>query len=166
MATEFPFRPEVQLRIEAARPVAAKIRVRIPAWAAADVTLRVNGGASVSGRAGSYATLDRTWKSGDTISLTLPMDFRMTRYTGVDQQPGQPRFALEYGPILMALIGAVDESGGAGLSSAAADLPKRLRPSAGQPLHFAIEGDPARQYLPYWQVAADQLFTCYPVLAG
>jgi DUF1680 family protein len=166
MATEFPFRPDVELRIEAPRPVRAKIRVRVPAWASRDMTIRVNGAASAAGRAGSYVTLDRSWKTGDTVSFTLPMDFRMTRYRGVDGTPGQEQYALEYGPILMALVGEVDEKGGAALRVAPADLPKRLRPKAGQPLHFALDGDAGREYLPYWQVAADQWFTCYPALAG
>jgi len=165
MATDFPFRPDVELRIAASRPVRAKIRVRVPAWAAKDLAIRVNGGASVTGRAGSYVTLDRLWRTGDTISFTLPMDFRMTRYTGVEGT-GQELYALEYGPILMALVGEVDDHGGATVRAASADLPKRLRPKAGQPLHFAIDGDPRYEYLPYWQVVADQLFTCYPALAG
>jgi DUF1680 family protein len=130
------------------------------------VTIRVNGAASAGGRAGSYVTLDRLWKTGDTISFPLPMDFRMTRYTGVDRVEGQEQFALEYGPLLMALVGEVDEKGGATLQAAPAVLPKRLRPKAGEPLHFAIDGDPGHEYLPYWQVVADQLFTCYPVMEG
>jgi DUF1680 family protein len=166
MVTEFPFRPDVELRIAAARSVRARIRVRVPAWAAGDMAIRVSGAAAVTGRAGSYVTLDRAWKNGDAISFTLPMDFRMTRYTGVDRVAGQERYALEYGPILMALAGEVDEKGGATVPLAPADLPKRLRPKTGQPLHFAIDGDLRHEYLPYWQVVADRLFTCYPALAG
>ncbi len=165
MATEFPFRPDVELRVAASPPVRAKIRVRVPAWAAKDVAIRVNGAVSATGSAGSYVTLDRVWRTGDTISFTLPMDFRMTRYTGAEAS-GQERYALEYGPILMALVGDVDEQGGATVRAASSDLVKRLRPKAGQQLHFAIDGDPRYEYLPYWQVVADQLFTCFPALAG
>jgi DUF1680 family protein len=165
MSTEFPFRPDVELRIAASRPVRARIRVRVPAWAARDVAIHVSGAASVTGRAGSYVTLDRSWRTGDAISFTLPMDFRVNRYTGMEAA-GQAQYALEYGPILMALAGEVDEQGGATVRAAAADLPKLLRPKAGQPLHFAIDGDARYEYLPYWQVVADQLFTCYPALAG
>jgi DUF1680 family protein len=164
--TEFPFRPDVELRIAATRPVRAKIRVRVPAWAARDMVIRVSGAAPVTGRAGSYVTLDRSWKKGDTISFTLPMDFRMTHYSGMDRIAGQEQYALEYGPILMALVGEVDEEGGATVPVAPVDLVKRLRPKAGQPLRFAIDGDLRHEYLPYWQVVADQLFTCYPALAG
>jgi len=164
MATAFPFQPDVELRISAVRPVRAKLRIRIPAWASKDVAIRVAGAASVAGKPGTYATLDRVWRDGDTVSFTLPMDFRMTHYTGVDRVAGQEQYALEYGPILMALVGDVDDQGGATLAAAPGDLRNRLRPQPGEPLHFAIDGAPGRQYIPYWQVAADQPFTCYPVL--
>jgi hypothetical protein len=83
----------------------------------------------------------------------------------VDRVAGQEQYALEYGPILMALVGGVDASGGAVIPLAPEDLPKRLRQRAGEPLRFGVEGGIEQQeYMPYWQVVADQPFTCYPVL--
>lgn len=165
MATGFPFRPDVELRFSAARPVRARLRVRVPAWAATDMAIRVNGSVAATGKAGTYVTLDRSWKQGDTVSFTLPMDFRLTHYAGVDRVAGQEQYALEYGPILMALVGGVDDRGGALIPIAPEDLPKRLRAQAGQPLRFAIEGGlQGQEYMPYWQVVADQAFTCYPVM--
>jgi DUF1680 family protein len=165
MVTGFPFRPEVELRFSAARPVRARLRIRVPAWAARDMPIRVNGSAAATGKAGTYVTLDRVWKEGDTVSFTLPMDFRLTHYAGVERVAGQEQYALEYGPILMALVGEVDDRGGALIPIAPEDLPKRLRAQAGQQLRFAIEGGLQRQeYMPYWQVVADQAFTCYPVV--
>jgi DUF1680 family protein len=167
MATDFPFHPDVELRLSVSRPVRARLRVRVPAWAARDMPIRVNGSAAATGKAGSYVALDRVWKQGDSISFTLPMDFRLTRYAGVDRVAGQEQYALEYGPILMALVGGVDAAGGAVIPVAPEDLPKRLRQKPGEPLRFAIEGGVEQQeYMPYWQVVADQPFTCYPVLGG
>src|ERR1035441_4216349 len=99
MVTGFPFRPEVELRFSAARPVRARLRIRVPAWAARDMPIRVNGSAAATGKAGTYVTLDRVWKEGDTVSFTLPMDFRLTHYAGVERVAGQEQYALEYGPI-------------------------------------------------------------------
>jgi DUF1680 family protein len=165
MVTGFPFRPDVELRFSAARPARARLRVRVPAWAARDMAIRVNGSVAATGKAGTYVTLDRSWKQGDTVSFTLPMDFRLTRYAGVETVAGQEQYALEYGPILMALVGGVDDRGGALIPIAPEDLPKRLRAQAGQPLRFAIEGGlQGQEYMPYWQVVADQAFTCYPVM--
>jgi len=90
------------------------------------------------------------------------MAYRLTPYAGAEAS-SEPRFALEYGPILMALTGEVDEQGNARLSYQAPDLIKHLKPMPGQPLHFSIDGDTHHQYLPYWQVG-EQTFTCYPVI--
>ena len=38
------------------------------------------------------------------------------------------------------------------------------RAKAGEPLHFAIDGDEQHEYIPYWQVALDQTFTCDPTM--
>ncbi|MBZ5584317.1 MAG: glycoside hydrolase family 127 protein [Acidobacteriia bacterium] len=164
MAAEFPFRPEVELRLSAPRPARFRIRVRVPAWAAREMQIRVNGAVAAAGKPGSYARLDREWRDGDTIAFSLPMEFRVTRYTGQDRIAGRPQYAIEYGPILMALVGDVDPEGAARVPYPPGELITRLRP-AGEPLHFSIEGDPARAYRPYWQVA-DQVFTCYPAMSA
>ena len=165
MASGFPLRPDVELHLSAAVPVRARIRVRVPAWAARQMPIRVNGATAAVGAAGSYAVLDREWNDGDTISFTLPMDFRLTRYTGQDRVAGQERYALEYGPLLMALVGGVGEKGEALLAPAPQELLKALQPKIGEPLHFTIAGEAGREYMPYWQVT-DQLFTCYPVMGA
>ncbi len=169
MDTAFPFSPAVALQISTPKAVHAKLRVRIPSWAAKEVEVTVNDHASVTGKPGSYVLLDRTWANGDRVRFTLPMDFRLTRYTGSERVAGQERYAVEYGPILLALIGTqpgqVDEKGNATVPLRPDGLFQRLRPKPGAPLHFTIDGDPRHEYIPYWQVQ-DQLFTCYPVLSA
>lgn len=51
------------------------LKIRIPSWASgASVTVN---GAAVSGvTSGSYASISRTWASGDSVVVTLPMKFR------------------------------------------------------------------------------------------
>ena len=47
---------------------------------------------------GEYLTLDRAWKSGDTIDLQMPMGFRLSRIMD------QPNIAsIFYGPVLLAV---------------------------------------------------------------
>jgi hypothetical protein len=163
MLTRFPFKPDVQLRLSVAQPMQSKIRVRIPTWAAADMPILVNGKVSCTGKSGSYQTLDRTWSNGDTISFVLPVKFKLTQYLGVERVVGKERYALEYGPILLALVGPMDEKDGTRIASRPEDLVKRLKPKANEPLHFSIDGDATHEYLPYWEVA-DQVFTCYPIV--
>ena len=74
--------------------------------------IQVNGTLATSGKPGTYVTLDRTWSEGDTITFRLPMDFKLTRYTGVDKIAGHERYALEYGPVLLAILGSVGRQAG------------------------------------------------------
>jgi len=164
IATRFPFRPDVQLRLAAAQPSPAKIRVRVPSWAAHEMPIRINGSLAASGKPGSYVTLDRTWSEGDTITFQLPMEFKLTRYTGVDQIAGHERFALEYGPILLAVAGSSDARLAVRNGERPEDLVKQLKPRSGHPLHFALDGDTAHEYIPYWEVPYKAAFTCYPIV--
>ena len=50
----------------------------------------------------TYATLDRRWRDGDRLSLSLPMELRATYYVGKNQVAGTQRWAYEYGPTLLA----------------------------------------------------------------
>jgi hypothetical protein len=126
--------------------------------------IQVNGTVAARGQPGTYVSLDRTWSEGDTISFRLPMDFKLTRYTGVDKIAGHERYALEYGPVLLAVVGPADARLVVRNGQRPEDLVKQLEPKAGQPLHFTLEGDTAHEYIPYWEVAYKQSFTCYPIV--
>ena len=151
MITDFPFRRGVE-------------RVRVPAWAAKDMPVQVNGAGVALGKAGSYVVLDRTWKDGDVISFVLPAEFRLTHYMGQERVPSRELYALEYGPILMVPVGDVDEKGNARVPHGPGDLIRNLSPKVGHPLTFQVDGDPAHEYIPYWQVGT-RVFTCHPALA-
>jgi DUF1680 family protein len=159
--TRFPFDPEVQLQFSAARPVQAKIRVRVPSWADHDMAVNINGKLAVTGWPGSYAVLNRTWSEGDTINFTLPMKLDLVRYTGVDQIPDQPRYAVTFGPILLAAVGAAEIRLRLEKGKQPEDLLQQLRPKPGQPLHFTVEHNPGVEFMPYWLVDKEP-FTCLP----
>src|SRR5262249_2721025 len=73
------------------------IRIRHPFWAKA-ATVAVNGRAeSVTSKPGSYLTLERAWKPGDIIQVTLPMSLR------TEAMPDNPKLvAFMYGPLVLA----------------------------------------------------------------
>ena len=76
---------------------------------------------------------------------------------------GRERFALEYGPILMALTGsdnAVLKVRAGGEHNA---ILKQLTADPDRPLQFRIGGHPDYVYIPYWSVLGEP-FTCYPVI--
>lgn len=60
-----------------------------------------------TGLRGSYLELTRTWTDGDRLHFSLPMQLRVTQYTGLTTIPGHERFAVELGPILLCAVGGV-----------------------------------------------------------
>ena len=163
MTTKFPFDAAVALRISVPRPMTMKLRVRAPAWAAANMPILVNGKQAAVGTPGTYQVLDRMWADGDTVEFVLPMDFRATRYTGFDKIEGHQRYALEYGPILLAAVGPLRPKVSVRVAHNPAEPKKWLKPIAGKPLHFAIDGDIHHRFVPYLDVDG-QSFTCFPVI--
>jgi hypothetical protein len=163
MVTRFPFDPEVRLQVSTAGPTQAKIRVRVPSWANREMTVSLNGQAAGTGRPGSYVVLDRGWVEGDVASFTLPAALRAERYTGVDQIPDHDRYAVSFGPILLAAVGAAEIRLRLGNVKQPEDLLRHLQPKPSQPLHFLVENNPGIEFMPYWQVN-EEAFNCFPAV--
>jgi len=76
----------------------ANLQLRIPAWVAAAPTLTVNGEAQTpSMTASSYVSLNRAWKVGDVVTLTLPAALRLEHAQDVSSM-----VAVFFGPVLLA----------------------------------------------------------------
>jgi len=74
------------------------LKLRVPHWATKGFYVKINGKSEkVNAQPGSYLTLSRKWKNGDTIELRMPFQFRLESV--VDQQNIASLF---YGPILLA----------------------------------------------------------------
>jgi DUF1680 family protein len=156
----FPFSPQVSLTVAAQSPVKMNLRVRIPSWATQKVEISVNGKKYATGKPGSYAELSRKWSDGDRVDFTLPLNHRVTRYTGVDTVAGYERYAVEYGPILLASVGGGDK---APHEIETSSLEEHLIPDSSKPLHFSIAGDTLHTFMPYWLIS-DQVFSIYPLV--
>lgn len=163
METRFPFEQQVKLTIAVDQPTRMKLRVRAPSWASKEMEISVNNSVHTTGRPGSFAMLDRVWSSRDEVSFTLPAGFELIEYAGVDQIPGQKRYALTYGPLLYAFVGSKDAVLRLPSGSSPEALIGQLQPKAGHPLHFTVSGNPGAECVPYWQVT-DEEFTCFPVI--
>jgi hypothetical protein len=159
MSTDFPFRSDVQLKISVDQHIDAKIRVRVPSWSSSEMPLMINGKLEAAGTPGTYVTFDRTWADGDTISFTLATKLMLTPYTGSDNTSGKNRYALEYGPILLAAVGSKDITLKVN-GSLPGDLLSQIAPVRNSPLHFTIEQNEGVKFMPYWQVS-DEKFTCF-----
>jgi DUF1680 family protein len=163
LSGNFPMTPDVKLELTSSQPAPAKIRIRVPAWAAGPMQIQVNAEAAVSGAPGTYVTLVRTWSTGDTVRFTLPMQLKLTHYTGLDKIEGHERFALEYGPVLLALIGSDSATLTVPAGRRHEEILQRIKQDPDRPLHFTIDGHPEFTYIPYWQVVTEP-FTCFPVV--
>tara|TARA_R110002020_G_scaffold174704_1_gene366192 strand:+ start:7650 stop:10730 length:3081 start_codon:yes stop_codon:yes gene_type:complete len=74
------------------------LNVRIPKWATNGFFVHINGKEEkVKAEPGSYLTLNRAWKDGDTVELRMPFGFHLDPV--MDQQNIASLF---YGPILLA----------------------------------------------------------------
>ncbi len=95
--TDYPFADSVTLRINLPNPATFPLRLRIPGWCTAP-ELRVNGTAVNPGAGPRYATASRTWSNGDTVSLRLPMQPRVTtwpaQHNAVSMNYGALTFSL------------------------------------------------------------------------
>lgn len=160
--TGFPETSQVELVFELIGSRRSTIRVRTPSWVGSEMPVHVNGVLAATGKAGSYVVLNRSWRNGDVISFNLPMALRFTRYTGMDKIEGHDRFALEFGPILLAIEGSDDPHLLAD-GTRPEDLLNQLKPTFGRPLHFQIDGNPQYRYAPYYAIKNDP-FTCFPVI--
>ncbi|KAK5625358.1 hypothetical protein RRF57_001074 [Xylaria bambusicola] len=73
------------------------MKIRIPTWTSG-ATVSVNGQQqSVATTPGSYATISSTWKSGDTVTVKLPMRLRL-----VTANDNKSIAAVAYGPTILA----------------------------------------------------------------
>ena len=95
--TRFPEEQGTKITISAKSPTQLAINLRIPYWVQGG-SVRVNGEKLTAfSSPASYLTLDRIWKAGDKIELSLPMGLHLHRMP--DDETLQ---AAMYGPLVLA----------------------------------------------------------------
>jgi uncharacterized protein len=93
--TEYPFQGEVRFTVNPAQAVTFALQLRIPAWAEG-ASVAVNGTSADGVKAGEFFSVNREWKKGDQVVLTLPMHVRISRWY-------HNSAAVERGPLLFSL---------------------------------------------------------------
>jgi uncharacterized protein len=73
--TGYPFRGTIRITVNPATPVNFPLRLRIPAWAK-NAQIQINGKAEPAPASGSFALVERIWKTGDVVELLLPLEPR------------------------------------------------------------------------------------------
>lgn len=113
--TKYPWDGDVRIAVEPAAPRRFSVYVRVPGWTGsqamagdlyrfvspgrAAVAVRVNGRPVKPAMVRGYARIEREWREGDSIDLTLPMAVRrVAADPRVKDDAG--RVALERGPLV------------------------------------------------------------------
>lgn len=113
--TEYPWDNKVAITIASAGNRKFQLKVRIPGWtrnevmpgdlyqyrenAEGTVVIKVNGEEIHAAQDKGYAVIDRTWKSGDRVEVTFPMEVRqVTANANVEADRGKT--AIECGPVV------------------------------------------------------------------
>jgi uncharacterized protein len=95
--TAFPSTARTKLTVTAASPIRATVNIRRPVWSP-DTAVRVNGRAwTNTSAANGYVALDRVWRTGDVIDVTVHMRLRTEALPGASDI-----VAFVYGPIVLA----------------------------------------------------------------
>jgi uncharacterized protein len=98
--TGYPFDGDVSIRFTGPEPATFTLTLRVPAWAGDAARVRVDG-AEQPAPAGPLA-LRRRFAPGDTVTLHLPVEARVTRpHPRIDALRGQ--IAVERGPMVLCL---------------------------------------------------------------
>ena len=131
--TAFPYADTSRLVVEGGGQFDMKIRV--PRWASRGFFVTINGQEQKTGAVpGSYLTLSRNWRAGDTVELRMPFSFYLDRL--VDQ----PNVAsIFYGPVLLAAEETAPRTDWRQVTLDATDIGKSI---TGDPatLRFSVDG--------------------------
>ena len=95
--TAYPDEGQSRLFFTCDQPVELALHVRHPFWATKGFEIRVNGQKqAVVSQPGSYAVVSRTWRSGDTVEVILPMTLRTEAF-----RDNPRRLAFLNGPLVL-----------------------------------------------------------------
>lgn len=95
--THYPFEDGIRFHITTGKPVAFPLYLRVPAWCA-EPRVAVAGEAAVPVKGGKFIRIEREWKSGDTLDLTLPMTLRTQIW-----ERNHGSVSVSYGPLTFSL---------------------------------------------------------------
>ena len=95
--TSYPIDGSIQLKVSPKEPERFVLKLRIPYWSA-NTVVSVNGKKVDGVQPAAYLTLDREWKSGDVVEISLDMSLHF--WTGEKESAGKT--SIFHGPILLA----------------------------------------------------------------
>ena len=161
--TRFPDEESSRLTITTKSPIDLSLRIRRPGWTTVGFTVRVNGKKqTTTAEAGSYVTITRTWKSGDTVDMIMPFGLRTEGFRDNPQ-----RLAFLNGPLVLcaevppgkyypAIVGAIKGIVPTRGKPSTYTVPAKLFRTPGQKSSAGVTLEPFfrmhgnRHYMVYW----------------
>jgi DUF1680 family protein len=107
--TKYPWDGDIKLTVTPEESFAFDLHLRIPGWCKSTPKITVNDEAVTAKPEHGYVTLDRTWKAGDVVHLSLPMPVECI-HADPKVKADTGRVALQRGPVVYCLEG-VDNDG-------------------------------------------------------
>ena len=142
--SEYPHDSQVQFEIRASKPVDLAVNLRIPAWAEG-ASIAVNGKREAA-TAGTFARVQREWKSGDRIELELPL------------RPRLEAIDVRHQDVVALLVGPLVLFGNQTPGLTRAQLLAARKTAAGQ---WQVSADQQTMKLVPWTAIQDQPYTTY-----
>lgn len=159
--TSFPYEESSRIAVGLKKARKFVLKVRCPEWTTKDFSIKVNGQEfAADAELCSYVSIDRKWKNGDVIEISLPMRVQIEE---LDNEPSY--LAVKKGPVVLAvrtgqdgLDGLVADDGRwshiahgplvpvaetpimIGSRDRIEDCVRAMKPVPGKPLHFTVEG--------------------------
>ena len=93
----YPLDGGIGFVLKASKATTMALRLRIPAWAGSGAEIKVNGLPVQAAVTKGFATIQRKWKDGDRVELSLPMPMRLE---AIDSQHPET-VALVRGPLVL-----------------------------------------------------------------
>jgi uncharacterized protein len=161
--TSFPDLPASELKFTCAKPVKFAVQLRHPYWASNGFEVRVNGKLQSQTGSGSYVHIERTWKTGDRISVKMPFSLRIEAF-----KDNPDRFAVLNGPLVLcaaieprkpspAVVGEIPA-----LLASLKPVPGKPNTFSGSPDIFQTPGEPKAQPVilaPFYQAYNEHYVT-------
>ena len=98
--THYPFEEQIRFKMTLTGAAKFPFTLRLPSWCDTPA-LRINGKTQrvtpLTSGSGFYATINREWRDGDMVALTLPMKVRIKRWQA------NPAVSVERGPLTYSL---------------------------------------------------------------
>src|SRR5262249_21636473 len=145
--SEYPYDPHVQLEVKTSKAASFTVNLRIPAWAEG-ASLAVNGKHRESVAAGSFARIERKWKSGDRVELELPLKTRVEA------------FDLQHPDTVAVLVGPLVLFGEQIPQLTRANLLAAKRMNQ-QVWHASADGNVVMKMVPWTALGEDEPYTTY-----